>query len=730
MQILILKLKREILSSGMGRCLLVSLLAAITCILGESFRNQARAQDSPTRRQGSLHGVISKAQLSPALHSRLRALRFSPDGSHILLQDESTVYVLNRSPLAIQIWFPARIALPVRFSADSSAIVVASRDMHVQRWNIAERKMVDARTLGAGKDCFAAALSPQGDFYACLGTQFDLRVFRVSSGEEIFAGQIGDTPGSELPAILPFHLGLPHSEPFGYFLSSTIPPPAVEQVAAASNIQFSPDEKYLLMSTPRRTVIGIDLQERRKFSVAGSIRHASEQQMVEFLGPDRVVFVAPGKADDSAILSFPGGQTLGKLGIAGPSWTTGDPRYLLHIERGSKDAEVFDLQTNKSVARASKDGGDVLAGEVVSYAADSGLVLSRLGNDRPDIRARLQPGPLPFLKTAIASPQLDALAISVNGDGGVFRVSNGTEIAAVSGLHGAWFGSDRQCYLRVPDAPGLETSTVESLDLATAATDSSWPREDVIVKNESVFSGPVMLSELTQAFYFTFDATRVGYELRALDLNTGRTLWSRDYGGHPPRTGYQDEPPVTFTDPQGERVVLGWSANSDEAHKAAKFSSVTKLAMKNAKIAPRDTVFEVRDARTGNTLGAAFVPGGAGPQSYTGAFSAGDWLILVKDGVRITAVSLSSGTETLHATALIPALSSESGLLSAVEDGGRLLFYDLKTGERRDNYTFPENVAYTRFSSDGKRLLALTEYQTVYVLDVTAATAASQALTQ
>lgn len=170
-----------------------------------------------------------------------------------------------------------------------------------------------------------------------------------------------------------------------------------------------------------------------------------------------------------------------------------------------------------------------------------------------------------------------------------------------------------------------------------------------------------MSSELIQAFYFTFDATRVGYELRALDLSTGKFLWDRDYGGHPPRTGYQDEPPVTFTDPQGERVVLGWSANSDEAHKAAKFSSVTKLAMKNTKIALRDTVFEVLDARTGNTLGAAFVLRSAGPQNYTGAFSAGDWLILVKDGVRITAVSLSSGTETLHATALM----SNTGCLSS-----------------------------------------------------------------
>ena len=267
----------------------------MACLLGASLRKQAHAQDPPTRRQGSLHGVISKVQLTPALHSRLRALRFSPDGSHILLQEESTLYVLNGSPLAIQLWFPARLALPVRFSADSSSIVLATRHMHVQRWNIVDRKLVDSRTLGAGKDCFVATLSPQGDLYACLGTQFDLSVFRVSSAEQFFTGQIGDAPGTGLPAILPLHAGLPHSEPFGYFLCGTIPPPPVEQVATASNIQLSPDGKYLLMYTPLRTAIGIDLQERKKFSLAGSIKHSSEHQRVQFLAPDRVVFVAPEK---------------------------------------------------------------------------------------------------------------------------------------------------------------------------------------------------------------------------------------------------------------------------------------------------------------------------------------------------------------------------------------------------------------------------------------------------
>jgi glucose dehydrogenase len=105
---------------------------------------------------------------------------------------------------------------------------------------------------------------------------------------------------------------------------------------------------------------------------------------------------------------------------------------------------------------------------------------------------------------------------------------------ACTGLGSGAIGNAISAFLT---PPRLETSTVESLNLATTGTDSSWPREDVVLKNESLFSGPVMSSELIQAFYFTFDATRVGYELRALDLSTGKFLWDRDYGGAPSSNG-------------------------------------------------------------------------------------------------------------------------------------------------------------------------------------------------
>lgn len=107
-------------------------------------------------------------------------------------------------------------------------------------------------------------------------------------------------------------------------------------------------------------------------------------------------------------------------------------------------------------------------------------------------------------------------------------------------------------------------------------------------------------------------------------------------------------------------------------------------------------------------LDASFVPGGSGPQGYTSAFSAGDWLIVVKDNMRITAVSLSKGEERLHVTRREPSVSGMSDLLAVPDEGGRLSVYELKTGNRHDAYPFPTEVAHTRFSADGKGLLLLT----------------------
>ncbi|MGC2419165.1 MAG: hypothetical protein WA434_15585 [Candidatus Acidiferrales bacterium] len=105
-------------------------------VVGLSPDAQPRAQDSAGKSSDRIPGLLSTAQLDPPLRSRLRELRFSPNGAYILLQDESAAYVIATNPLHVVSGLRASQSLPIRFSPDSQAIVVATLDMQVGRYSV------------------------------------------------------------------------------------------------------------------------------------------------------------------------------------------------------------------------------------------------------------------------------------------------------------------------------------------------------------------------------------------------------------------------------------------------------------------------------------------------------------------------------------------------------------------------------------------------------------------
>ena len=698
------------------------LISILCCCLAAAVPSHTRAQELKRRDAAPVSRppvILSHSHLTPPLHSRLRALQFSPDGKYILLQDEATAYVLTRSPLAIQLSLPANRALPIRFTADSKAIVIGLQDMRARKWHIESDEGDEAKKFTEGTECYYAAVSPHGTYYACLQTDSTLRVFRIDDGQLVFNGRVGEERDIHAPAIIPLHDGLARSEPFGYYMGALLSFRADRRLLAR-NLRFSPDEHYLLATAWRETMAIADLQTGKKIGVAGSFKHAIDHGDLEFVSDDRLAYVSEDKAEDSALLSFPKGDVVAKLNVTGGAQRTSDPRYMVHFATDGSDAELLDTQTGKPVSKILREGGDVFGDESASYAPDVGLAITPVGKDTVKTLALVPPTPLQTLRTAMASPNLQNLALGVSGDGGIFRVADGKQLLHFHGLRGAWFDDEQHCYVRGPRAnpPGWE---MDRIDLASGAKEKLWPNDDHLV--EYLMSGPVVLSQHNTFAYFWLGSggSALGYSLDVLDRNTGRPLWSRAAADANRGAPAPTMPPVPFDDPQGERIVLGWDGASDGAKKLAKGNAVMTEALKQTKAAAHDSLFEVLDARTGNRVGLVLVPGGSGPESYTSAFSAGDWLILVKDEMRVTAVSLSGGAERLKLTAYYPALYGPTGLLAVTQDGGHLALYDLKTGQQRDSYGFPSMVVYSRFSADGKRMLVLTQDQSVYVLDLTSA---------
>jgi hypothetical protein len=693
------------------------------CLTATAGQSRLRAQEPATKPADSdgLPGLISKVSLNPALIGRLSEMRFSPNGAHLLLQGDSTAYVIGTNPVAMQLNLAAKQLLPLRFSPDSQELVAATPNLQVVRFSIDSRTRTGQKTLGGGGRCYAAALSNDGKLYACLDDKSELRVFRTRTGKQIFKKEIGEQEGPSFPVPAPYHdqMGLARSQPFGYYLTTDYTPP---EVITAAMLEFSVDGHYLIARSKffQQHAELIDLQAKKAIGMPKALRPAADAGTVTFVSADRVVATTLGKGGGSELLSFPAGDAIGKLDFAGFLNATDNPRFIVDVPPDMSGVKLIDLQTNKAVAQLPMGAIDVNGQLIASHSEGGVLTLTRIGESKPLVRAQMPVSPLPVLRTAAVSPGLETIALGIDGSAGVYSVTTGKRIAPILGLSGAWFPNDQTCYFRTAGM-GPGTSALKSMDLKSGTPSNLATLQETPYQNETISSGPVLLKHWVKPLLPGQMPQMVGrsfpYEIHALDSANGKLLWKRAFEvDRYTQTPQIKTTPVAYTDPQGDRIVLGWGARTPGGKHAADLSPVAKKVMKEAKVTEHDSVFEVLDARSGKTISVAFVKTDSGPDAFDSVFSEGDWLVLAKDGRRVSVISLSTGAQVAQENGYLPAISSAAGLLSFADNSGHLTVVDLKTPGRQRQYTFPKNVAYSHFSADGKRLLVMTEDQTVYVL--------------
>lgn len=705
---------------GSGTCVRIAILAVSLFVAPHVLRAQRAARDNQAL--PPIPNLVSSAQLNPPLQSRLVELRFSADGHFVLLQDESAAYVLTLNPPRIQLTVPARDVLPARLTEDSSKIVLATQDMSIAAWSLSDGKVVSSRVLGGGYQCVAATLSRYGKYFACIDGYSTLHMFDTDSGNEILRKVLGQPVDQRFPFITPFHRPSAFSQPFGYRLSNT---PYVYTGFSPNvlKVEFSPDAHYLIALDRLGHAEVIDLTNQDTVRISGDLRRTLEHDSFAFAGPDQIA-AASSDGRNSELLSFPQGSLVNKLDLAGEVRPTDNPAFVIAVPIGADSSELLDVKSAKAVVKFAKSEADAWSDQLIYATPDGLLVLARIGDTHPELELRTPVPALWPLRAAAVSPNLNAIAIGIEGQGGVFDAASGKRRELFDSLRGAWCESDQICYAQIRGAKDAD-SNILRLDLAAPAQSNAWSFENQIVQNENIFSGPVVLNHYLRSIMVFQDSSRFPYELHALDAATGKRLWLDSFGPTMPNSSGAQDIPLVFTDPQGERLVLGFPAKSQLAQTASDRSPALKREMNGAKLSVHDSVFKVIDARSGKFVGAALVQTGAGPESFNEAFSDGDWLILARDGRDVLCYSLSTGAEIEKHDVYNPAVSGASGLLSAIANGGRLFVYDLKSNSLWAQYQFPAPVVYSHFSADGKRLLVLTGQQMVYVINVEKRSAAS-----
>ena len=750
----------EMLSTIRVSCL--CMLAAVG--LGRTCSDQEwRALPPAERPPEKLRGVLSRQRLTPSLRSVNVTLRYSPDGRYLLFQDPSGIHVLSREPLEALGYIDAPHSYAARFSRDSQSIIVVSLALSYQRWAVRDGQRLDSKALPIRDGCVDAQLSPDGELLACYRPDFSLAVLELSTGQWIFSEVIHASDPHLTVIPIPLDLDIPFAGPFGFTLSHDMRPLA-NRATYRLPMTFSLDGRTLIAGDVRDAV-RVDLVARRKISLPSAIKNQMSGT-VAIQSDTRVLLIPPGKPGEPVIRSLKNGDVLAIPNFTADSaYLATNARYALLFDSGVQGARVFDLEDDRQVEIPKNIAADVRDGELAVATENGEFSLCRLGEHVPTVTVSLPFSGMPVLRSASVSPTLDTLAIAVDGEGVLFQTEDGRRISTFprfsavdfvdsatalflmqgprSGpsqaldylidrvdTHGAIHAGPENKEATLATGP----QTIVRLDKATAKTLPMWAGgRDLLLAGGSVLFeysfessarggfflpqvGDAPVSSLPQAGGVPSaggvplpQGVGVPFRLRALDLGTGKELWSRSFTGLPP---------IPFADPQGERLVLSWRAKSAGARSAAKHEAVAKEELKRATLTDHDSFLEALDARTGKSVGGVLVQSGTDPTNFDFIFSTGEAIIFSRDGVRVSVYSMLDGQLKGRLVGLRPTANARSNLLALDNGSGRLGIYDLNTVAQLDELVFSDQIVYTHFSEDGQRLFILTENQWAFVLDM------------
>ncbi len=283
--------------------------------------------------------LVALASMAAAEVPSLRQVRFSPDGQHVLAQDDSQITVLTVQPFRVVFRAPAEGARLAEFTPDSQDIVFIKGGMRrtshqlalsassgeVERWSIAARALTESTKIPLS-NCPTLELSPDGRSLA--GVQFDgtLRIVENRSGSILL-----------------------ERRNFGQIFSADLIAGSTEfGDPGSADIRFSPDGRFVLALPvdARGQPLLWDIHGRERVPRRSGLKRMSAgfskiwKLNFTFTAPNRIVFaetyLVPGlraataeRLRDATIVEVPSGKVLKRTKLPqGPLFRTANPRFV------------------------------------------------------------------------------------------------------------------------------------------------------------------------------------------------------------------------------------------------------------------------------------------------------------------------------------------------------------------------------------------------------------------
>jgi WD40 repeat protein len=638
-----------------------------------------------------LNGVFSKTTLNPPLQSDIRQVHYSPDGKYILAQNEATIFVMSREPFASRFTIYAPEAYPANFTPDSQGIVFYTEGLRVESWSVPDQARTSANEVVISHGCVQTELSPNGKYLACLGEEFDLSLYDVATGNQVFQKK-----------------GFFEVRTFNEYFLLLLARILGETNSHVIEMHFSPDERYLVAGTMESATLGVDLGSMQTVSLPGSVRGLIARNFT-FVGPDKLAGVDVFNPKNSGVVKFPSGESIQKLQFGNQRLDAAtNPRYLLLRPIEKHALGVLDLQSGKIVLASDRASLDLFGDNYVRERLDGDVGMMSVTDQKEISRIKLPLSQLGRLHAFAVSPDLHWLAISEKSRGGEWSLLDGQRVFYVRGFHGAAISAEGAVDADFAKFEGTKRSMAH-LEPSTRRIDSGMEIGDTQINQ----FGYVLLRTTHNG---KNDWKQRNITLDGLDVKTNAVLWSHTYP--------KEAPTVQSGRPEGN-LVFCWPANSDGAKLEIKNNAALSARWPKVDAGGEDYFLEVVEPKTGKIVGTSMVRSGKGAFRIVSAESSGDWLVVADNTNRLLVYSVKSGEQAGILFGRRPVLSGSTSLLAAENERGQLSLYDLTTLARREQYVFTSPIAYTYFAGDDQRLFVLTGNQTAYFIRLPKPQAAS-----
>ncbi len=652
-----------------------------------------------------VQGILHKTSLAPQLRGDLQSIQFSRDGSYLLAQDESSIFLLSREPLENLFRIDAPEAYIAQFAPDSRSVVFYDKEFRVEKWDIAARQRASIHQITLPMHCVQTILSPGGDVLACMTDEFELQLIDVAKN-------------SVLVSRKKFY------QPAGYEVFLIEIMALFGEMPSLFQMHFSPDGRYFLVGHGH-SALGYDLTTHEEVKLARRIKELLASTFT-FFSPDQIAAVEFHNSQQKIVRArFPSGDAIDEFPM---QTTTGDIApankgdYLL-MRGGIMPVGVVDLKS-KSAIMGYKSAGFAIYDQWFAGEALGGEIgIFNLSDKKLVTQVHLPDSPLGRPSAVAFSADGKWLAASGPTRGAIWKVETGERMFYTLGFEGAFFDQDR--FIAKFPKHEKNPSRVFQFDPTDKSTKFLYPLT-------SETKGPSAPEAFNPAHTWQLGellvtlAPQEGKQaagkllMQVYDVRNNTKLWERNMR-RSRLEFFHSRPGRTVT-----MLVIDYESIKAEAKEDASLNAKLQ-AIEGAEGKKDSYVLRVFDAQTGNNLGAVLVDTGKLSFRVIWATTIRD-TVLVGDSTNRTLVySLKSGAQKGKVFGVPQAISNDGGKMLVENNKGSADLYDISTLKSLAHFTFPSRIVHAAFTAEGSTLMVLTSDQTVYHLNVGATQEAPRA---